>query len=130
MYNGTFEDIILSRTASMNLLKSITNPDMDAVQRRNADLRRIHDAQTVTREEGKILLDIPSLDLSFVTNQSMRIIDAISRKSLIEITEELHLYFHCDNAITMQNMSKDHEVVNSVNGCRYEEIKDHAAAAA
>lgn len=130
MYNGTFEDIILNRTASMNLLKSITNPDLNTVQQRNADLRRIHDAQTLTRTEGKILLDIPSLDLSFVTNQSMKIVDAISRKSLIEIHEKLHLYFHCDDTITMQNMNKDNIVVNSVNSCKYEEAEDHAAAAA
>ncbi len=59
-------DIILSAEESTQLIQSIYRPNEEKIRRRNAFLNEGGRIKEISNEDGKISVDIPDLDLSFL----------------------------------------------------------------
>lgn len=59
-------DIILSAEESTQLVQSIYRPDKEKIQRRDTFLNEGGRIKAISDEHGKISVDIPGLDLSFL----------------------------------------------------------------
>lgn len=63
------DEIILSREASLNLLKQLHNPDKEALEKRDEYLASVNQT-AIKNEDGSITLICPDLDLSDIGNQT------------------------------------------------------------
>jgi hypothetical protein len=63
------DDIILSREASLNLIKQLCNPDKEALEKRDEYLASIYQA-VIKNKDGSITLICDDLDLIELEHQS------------------------------------------------------------